>query len=347
MEQIVMGATSEFGVWPWNALGVLYVIVMIFMGNNSKSARWKQAYKFNPENSHGAARETTSNSILKKAGLFGGKGVPIGYSPDGRHALHYPGFGHLLTVAAARTGKGATLLVNALLSWRQSCTIIDPKCENALVTAFFRRRFGKVHILNPFKMFPKELGSMQARFNPMAIISAASLSFHALCDKLAAALVWDEGNSEGKHFTTSARVLVSGIIAALIRHGAPDKRTLVEVARVISSGDVFIFCQNAMQSKDPFIIQKLARFAAPDAEKSREIMDVISTAITQLAFIGNAAIAESLSGSSFRFSDLKKKPGTTVFICLPLSMLDICDKYFRLILETALSDLLNEGRGEK
>jgi type IV secretion system protein VirD4 len=27
-----------------------------------------------------------------------------------------------------------------------------------------------------------------------------------------------------------------------------------------------------------------------------------------------------------------------------LNMLDVCDKYFRLILETALSDLLNEGR---
>ena len=270
--------------------------------------------------------------------------MPIGYAPDGKTALHYSGFGHLLTVAAARTGKGATLLINTLLSLsrRYSVCCIDPKCENAIVCAKFRKRFGRVHILNPFKMFFDELGSMQARFNPMQIIGLDS-SFHAQCDKLAAALVWEEGTSEGKHWTIAARMLVSGVIAALIRHEVPEKRNLVEVARVISSGDVFTFCQNAMQSPDPFIIQKLGRFAVPDADKNREIGDVISTAITQLGFIGNAAIAESLSGSDFRFSDLKRRPGTTVFICLPLSMLDVCDKYFRLILETALADFLNEG----
>jgi type IV secretion system protein VirD4 len=328
-------------------LFIVFVVVGIIMAIDAdrKKARKKRiddAYKFNPENSHGNAGFVTDNATLKKRGLFGGKGVPIGYSPDGRHALHYPGFGHLLTDAAARTGKGATQLVNALLSWRSSCIIIDPKAENAAITAHFRRRFGKVYILNPFKMFADRLSGMLARLNPMDIISVAALSFHADCDKLAAALVWEEGR-EGIHFTTAARMLVSGVIAALVRHGAAHEKNLATVARVISGG-VFQFCRDAMQSTDPFILQKLGRFAAPGAETVREIGDVVSTAITQLGFIGNTAIAESLGGSDFRFSDLRRKPGTTVYICLPLSKLDICDKYFRLILETALTDLLNEGQ---
>ena len=145
------------------------------------------------------------------------------------------------------------------------------------------------------------------------------------------------------HFTTAARMLVSGVIAALMRHGAACEKNLVAVARVIS-GDIYGFCRLTVQStNDPFIIQKLGRFAAPGAEAIREVTDVIATAITQLGFIGNAAIAESLSGSDFRFSDLKRR-FITVYICLPLNLLDICDKYFRLILETALTDLLNEGR---
>jgi type IV secretion system protein VirD4 len=309
----------------------------------AKQKRVDEAYKFTAKNSHGDAQFVTDNNTLKKRGLFRGKGVPIGYSPDGRHEMHYSGFGHLLTVAAARTGKGATLLINALLSWRSSVIIIDPKAENALITANFRRRFGKVYILNPFKMFPDKLNGMLARFNPMDILSAAALSFHADCDKLSSALVWEEGR-EGMHWTTAARMLVSGVIAALVRHGAAHEKNLATVARVIS-GDVFQFCRDAMQSKDPFILTKLGRFAAPGAETVREISDVISTAITQLGFIGNTAIAESLSGSDFRFSDLTRRPGTTtVYICLPLSKLDICDKYFRLVLETALSDLLNEGQ---
>ena len=321
------------------------IVAFVLMSTFGKAARQKRieaAYHFDPPNSHGAAK-FAQNSDLKAAGLFKRKGIPIGYSPDGRRALHYPGFGHILTVAAARTGKGATLLINALLSWRKSCIVIDVKAEHAAVSGHFRRRFGNVYVLNPFNMLPDALkGLMQARFNPMDILDPLSKAFHVMCDKLAAALVWEEGR-EGIHFTTAARALVSGIIAALIRHGLLSERNLATVARIIS-GDVRGFCRVTVQSTtDPFIIQKLGRFASA-ALDNKEINDVIATAITQLAFIGNEAIAESLSGSDFRFSDLKRKPGTTVYICLPLNLLDICDKYFRLILETALADLLSEGQ---
>jgi type IV secretion system protein VirD4 len=302
----------------------------------------RAAYDFAPANVHGGARWAGIDD-LRRAGLLKGKGIPIGYSPDGRHALHFSGTGHILTIAAARTGKGATLISNALITSDLSCICVDPKAENAAITAHRRRRFGNVFILNPFNMLPDALkGLKNARFNPMQILDPASSAFHATCDKLAAALVWDEGR-EGMHFTTAARMLVSGVIAALTRHGSPAEKNLAAVARVIS-GDIRGFCRITVQgTTDPFIAQKLGRFAyaAPD---NREVNDVISTAITQLGFIGNAAIAESLSGSDFRFSDLKRNPGTTVYICLPLNMLDICDKYFRLILETALSDLLNEGQ---
>jgi type IV secretion system protein VirD4 len=296
---------------------------------------------FKPGNTHGNAG-FADNKALRKAGLFRGKGVPIGYTLDGKE-LHYGGQGHLLTVAASRMGKGATLLVNALLSWRHGAIIVDPKCENALVCGKFRRRLGPVYILNPFRMFARELNGMLARFNPMDILNVAALSFHTNCDKLAAALVWEQ-SGEGKYWTEAARILVSGIIAALVCHADASKRNLVEVARIIGSGDgLFTFCRESMKSKDPFIRSKLERFAlAKGKEPSREMSDVIATAITNLGFVNNAAIAESLTASDFRFTDVRKKRAT-VFICLPLSKLDICDKYFRLILEVALADLLNEG----
>jgi len=321
----------------WWLIAAALILVEFVKPNNAVEAAIDE---FKPDNTHGGAK-FAENKDLRRGRLFKGKGIPIGYF--GGKALHYLGQGHLLTVAAARTGKGATLLVNALLSWLHGCIIIDPKCENALVTAQFRKRLGPVYILNPFKMFAKELGRMQARFNPMDILNAAALSFHAVCDKLAAALVWDEGR-EGKYFTDGARMLVSGVIAVLKRHADPARQNLVEVARIIGSGNgLFTFCREAMQSSDPFIISKLERFALDEGkEPSREMSDVIATAITNLGFIGNAAIAESLSGSDFRFSDVRKRKAT-VFICLPLSMMDVTSKFFRLVLETALTDLLNDG----
>jgi len=307
----------------------------------ARQRRIDQAYDFKPQNAHGNARFALA-ADLRKAGLFKRKGIPIGYSATGR-ALRYPGVGHLLTVAATRTGKGATLLINALLSWNGSCICIDPKGELAAVTAKARSRFGDVLILNPFGMLPNALsGLRQVRFNPMDILDPSSSDFHVMADKLAAALVWDEGR-EGMHFTTAARTLVSGVIAALKRHGKPSEQNLAAVARVIN-GDVIGFCRAAVQSTtDPYIVDKLNRIAWADPQ-NREVQDVISTARTQLAFISNAAISDSLSGSDFRFADLKRNPGTTVYICLPLGVLDVCDKYYRDAMETALADLLSEGR---
>jgi hypothetical protein len=65
---------------------------------------------------------------------------------------------------------------------------------------------------------------------------------------------------------------------------------------------VFNFCRAVVQATtDPFIVQKLGRFAAPGAETIREVNDVVSTAITQLGFIDNAAIADSLSGYDAKY----------------------------------------------
>jgi type IV secretion system protein VirD4 len=330
--------------WMVSLIFVVLAAILSARGRAGQKERIKQAYKFDPP-SPGSAK-FADNEDCRKGGLFRGMGIAIGYLRN--RALHYSGFGHILTVAAARAGKGATQLVNALLSWRQSCIVIDVKAELAAITGHWRKRFGSVFVLNPFGMLPDALkGLKQARYNPLSILDATVPSFHADADKIASAVVWDDGK-EGTHWTTAARILVSGVIAALVRHGAAHEKNLVAVARVIS-GDIFEFCRVTVQSTtDPFIVQKLGRFALPPgSEPSREMNDVISTAITQLGFIGNAAIAESLSGSDFRFADLKRKSGTTVYICLPLSKLDICSKYFRLILECFLSDLLNEGQRGK
>jgi type IV secretion system protein VirD4 len=237
--------------------------------------------EFNPKNTHGGAG-FADNAALRKAGLFKNKGIPIGYSQGGR-ALHYSGKSHLLTICKARGGKGVSLLLPALGSWKGSAVVIDPKGENACVSAHFRQRFGKVFVLNPFGMWPDHLrGLREARFNPLSVLDSASPSFHAMAEKIGAVLIVEEEHNEGRHWTAAARLLVSGLIAALVRHGPKDKRNLVEVLSILSSGDgLFTFCREAMGSNDPDIIRKLQRFALPeDKQPSREMEDVIATAVT-------------------------------------------------------------------
>jgi hypothetical protein len=63
-------------------------------------------------------------------------------------------------------------------------------------------------------------------------------------------------------------------------------------------------------------------------------------AISRL-FIGSRAIANNLSASDFRFRDLRRQP-TTVYIILPTRHLSNSGKWFRLLIASALNDLLIE-----
>jgi hypothetical protein len=61
--------------------------------------------------------------------------------------------------------------------------------------------------------------------------------------------------------------------------------------------------------------------------------------------IGNAAIADNLSASSFSFRDLKKKP-STIFLVLPAWYLSTCGKWFRHYATRASVDMNSMANGE-
>ena len=93
---------------------------------------------------------------------------------------------------------------------------------------------------------------------------------------------------------------------------------------------------------------RLGRFATDKAAENRELVSIVSTAITQVNFMGNRAIANSLNpkegGPVLRFADIRNKP-STVFLILPIRYLVACAKWFRLVIAAAMADLLQEKRG--
>ena len=72
------------------------------------------------------------------AALKGGDdGLLLGW--QGGQMLRYGGDGHLITVAATRSGKGVGAIMPNLLSYPGSVVVTDPKGENYYVTARYRR----------------------------------------------------------------------------------------------------------------------------------------------------------------------------------------------------------------
>ena len=276
-------------------------------------------------------------------------GIRLGYKADGE-VRTYRGGAHLLTVAPTRAGKGTDLLIPALLSCEHSCLVVDPKGQLTCVTARQRQRLGQeVVILNPFNIWSAYIGELpHVTFNPLAILDPHSVSFATDCDGIAEAIVLREGaGNEGKYWTDSARQLVSGACMYLMSGPFPaGRKNLAELYDIITGDYLYGFARAAVATKDPLITGRLSRFAQADAEERKSVGEVVLSAVTEVGFMGNKAIRESLKSAppgsrELRFRDLRRAP-MTVYLILPTEYLESCSKWFRLCIEAALFDLLHD-----
>ncbi len=278
------------------------------------------------------------------------KGIRLAHSMESDAVLRYPGPGHLITVAPTRSGKGRDVIIPALLDWPYSAVICDPKFEIASVTSVRRRRFGKVIYLDPYGLGARLMkGAKASRYNPMARLDSRSIEFSAQAEKISDGLIWEEAEAYS-YFTAGAGGLASMVQMGLVAHAEPHQKNLTAVRSVITGEfqggvDVFGFAQSILDhSTNTPLRQKAARFCVQGARQSRSLADIISTADVQTSFLSDAALAESLSASEFGFADLRKEV-VTVYVVLPMDYLDVCGKYFRLIVASALSELLAGRKG--
>lgn len=335
---------------------VLVGIVLLFVVGAQESAahrikkRRKEAYEWEPvayDNPKSAASSRwASDKLLRKAGLFKGKGWRIGYSQSGK-VLHYGGPGHFLLVAPPRSGKAVSVLVPALLErCKASRIIIDPKGELCAITHKRAAQFGKVVALDPFGLLKRlgVKGVKVAGLNPLSALDKNSVSFGGDVASLADAIVWqEESNGGDRHFTDSARQLVAAVIRVLVKYGEPEQKNLLAVRDAIC-GNIFEFARKWQNCGDSVVRQALGRYAAKGAEESRELNSVISTAVVQTDFVAMEGISGSLLGKGLRFAALKRTR-MTIYIVLPLDKLASCGKWFRLCIAAALGDLLKAGPG--
>ncbi|MCE3519623.1 type IV secretory system conjugative DNA transfer family protein, partial [Escherichia coli] len=151
------------------------------------------------------------------------EGLLIGRDRKSGKLLRYAGPAHLLTIAPTRTGKGVGTIIPNLIDYRGPVVCIDPKGENARVTARQRARFGPVHVLDPFGV--TELPS--AAFNPLDRLDPAGLDLADDAMTLADALVYDAPGEAGEaHWNEEAKALIAGIILSIATTEPPATRTL-------------------------------------------------------------------------------------------------------------------------
>jgi type IV secretion system protein VirD4 len=267
--------------------------------------------------------------------------IPYGFTADRQTFPSYAADRHLCTIGPTRSGKGASVIVQALLQVPHSVVVIDPKGQNAALTARHRRAMGQdVYVVNPFGLHTGAPWRLpRHRFNPLGSLDINDPNVVAEARALAQALIITQGREP--YFDDTARDLVATLMLYLAST-LGSRATLGHLRKMVTDisarGDGAANLLTAIgRSPYPFINQPIGRFK--DAE-ARDISSAVNTAITQTGFLDDGMLTDparrgTLTASDFDLAQLKRKP-TTVYIVLPGRYMDSYARLLRLLITAAI-----------
>lgn len=272
---------------------------------------------------------------------------------------------HLLTVAGTRAGKGVSSIIPNLLLYPGSVAVIDPKGENATITAE-RRGKGEnipegglshaVYVIDPFRVadVPDEY---RAGFDPFAALNPHDLNFIDDCGSIADALIVAPHSQTNSFWNGAARNVLRGFIAWVAAAEGIKHRNINELRRLLYLPPVMeseeevsedISDEDVMESFDDLLVDMITSdevaYGVPAEAASmlagmdpRERGSVMATIHQNITFLSSPPMAKTLSGLN-RSPDLKrwKFGGVSIYLCLPARMMHLHSRFFRLFINLLL-----------
>jgi type IV secretion system protein VirD4 len=278
---------------------------------------------------------------LQENNLIGKNGFFLGLFEDGgqRLPLQYTGDRHLLTIAPTRTGKGVSAIIPNLLQYTGSAVVIDPKGENAMITADRRGKGAagipglgqRVYVVDPWGV----TGIKPARFNPLDWLRADDPDISENAMMLADSLVVS-GDGKDPFWDQEAKALLMGVLlyVAVDEH-ENGQRTLGRVRDIlVMDDDAFNAVLLTMAESENTIIASTA--ARTSSKDGRLRANVIASLQSHTHFLDSPRIRESLSASDFRFEDLKAG-GMTVYLVLPADRIETFGRWLRVLIQQSIT----------
>lgn len=292
-----------------------------------------------------AAQETAPRSPASTAnGIFLGKSIRphqrgTGLSGPGAPVVTTPEH-HTLIVARTRTGKGTRVIVPTLLRYAGNMFVIDPKGENAAITARARRdtMHQTVHVLNPWGIMAKLYagqGIAPATYNPLDILDRDDPNAVAIARRLAGAISPVTGRGDDAFWQQSAANILAAVFLWLADHPGETK-TLARAREIVTL------------DRKSFTDKYLVRMAASEAfhgairEMVGNLLDLADNTYTGInasltlatIFISDPQLKAATNVSTFSMADLRDLP-TTLYLVIPPDEVETQRTWLRLLIAAA------------
>lgn len=296
--------------------------------------------------------------FLTRAGLLKSPrrrdGIYVGaWRVKGRlHYLRDCGPGHVLVFAPTRSGKGLSVIVPTLLTWRHSALIHDLKDELWPLTAGARKRMGQVCM----RFAPSLREQGLARFNPLAEVRLRTSREIRDVHNIVRMISDPYGKGPPSHWDRAGDAALTGFIlhqlyeghaptlagveARLSDPGQSIEKTIEELMRAEHDP------QGVMGWRDPRgtptathpVVARAMRSLLNKAEKERSA--VISQIVELLALYRDPIVAANTAVSDFQIADLMNhRQPVSLYIHVPLADQESLTPLTRLVLSQVLHRL--------
>jgi len=230
--------------------------------------------------------------------------------------LRYDNDGHLMTVAATRSGKGVGTIIPNLLHHPGSIVCTDPKGENWFVTSSHRRKISpkhKVIPLDPFGMTGEKSGS----YNPMDTINLSDPGAEEIAMSMAENMIGNPDKGEAHWIAEAKSVLATLILYAKTSEESKD-HTLGHV-RDLASLELPKFkemCKHIIHNHEkdfPFIARGASRILQ---KEPKELSGVMSTLHSRTHVFSSPRLQQTIGSTTFSKDDLLSDHAS-IYIIVP------------------------------
>ena len=250
------------------------------------------------------------------------------------------GEGHLITIAPTGAGKGIGAIVPALLRFPGPVIVIDPKGENAAITARRRREMGqRVVILDPMGTVTQD----GDRFDPLDLINPESPTGVDDAVLLATALLPESNGANAAFWVSRARQLLTGLILHVKTDLPAEANALAAVRRLVNAaaGNPGMLANAMRESRHPEVRQ-IAENLAISANET--LGGILSFAQEGIDFIRGPLVQRAVEKSTFSLDDVTRGAPLAIYIVLPPSMLESHGRLLRLWISVLIAAILRRRR---